>query len=128
MDFCCVFAQALFLVLVAVSGVVCYPYPYPVDYSDIGAVYSQYHAQDELGQYSFGYSGPSSTKHEQKTTDGVTRGTYSYVDPLGRVSTSTSGLHNLLIFRPLQSIILDWHFSPACPIPSCRRAPTRRTT
>lgn len=37
-------------------------------------VTTQYHAQDELGQYTFGYSGGPSAKHETKTLDGVTRG------------------------------------------------------
>lgn len=65
-----------------VAGAAAYPaVVYP------GALLSQYHAQDELGQYQFGYSNPSSSKHEEKTADGVTRGSYSYVDPFGRVST-----------------------------------------
>ncbi|CAO1355928.1 unnamed protein product [Diamesa serratosioi] len=41
---------------------------------------SQYHSQDSLGQYSYGYSGGPSTKSETKNLDGVTRGSYSYVD------------------------------------------------
>jgi Insect cuticle protein len=48
---------------------------------------SQYHAQDELGQYSYGYAGGPSAKHEVKTWDGVTRGGYSYVDANGIVQT-----------------------------------------
>lgn len=48
-----------------------------------GPVYSQYHSQDELGQYSYGYSGGPSSKAEVKTSDGITRGGYSYVDPNG---------------------------------------------
>ncbi|XP_059478351.1 calphotin-like [Neocloeon triangulifer] len=43
----------------------------------------QYHAQDELGQFSYGYAGGPSAKHEVKTFDGVTRGGYSYVDANG---------------------------------------------
>ncbi|XP_059491018.1 cuticle protein 18.7-like [Neocloeon triangulifer] len=50
-------------------------------------VSSQYHAQDELGQYSYGYAGGPSAKHETKTWDGVTRGGYSYIDANGLVQT-----------------------------------------
>jgi hypothetical protein len=48
-----------------------------------GPVSSQYHAQDELGQYSYGYAGGPSAKSESKTADGITRGAYSYVDANG---------------------------------------------
>merc|ERR1712233_172787 len=44
---------------------------------------SQYHAQDDFGQYNYGYSDPNSVKQEVKTADGVTRGSYSYVDANG---------------------------------------------
>ncbi|XP_055685942.1 cuticle protein 19.8-like [Lutzomyia longipalpis] len=44
---------------------------------------SQYHSQDELGQYSYGYSGGPSAKTETKTFDGITRGAYSYIDANG---------------------------------------------
>lgn len=43
-------------------------------------VSSQHHAQSELGEYSYGYSNVNSAKVETKTADGVTRGSYSYVD------------------------------------------------
>merc|ERR1712060_117034 len=46
----------------------------PVDVTN-----SQYHAQDDFGQYNYGYSDPNSVKQEVKTADGVTRGSYSYV-------------------------------------------------
>jgi len=48
---------------------------------------SQYHAQDDIGQFNYGYSNPLSTKQELKTADGVTRGSYSYVDANGIVQT-----------------------------------------
>merc|ERR1711963_1243788 len=54
--------------------------PTPVD-----ATNSQYHAQDDFGQYNYGYSDPNSVKQEVKTADGVTRGSYSYVDANGIV-------------------------------------------
>merc|ERR1711962_253324 len=48
---------------------------------------SQYHAQDNLGQYNFGFTSPDQTKEEIKTADGVTRGAYSYVDANGILQT-----------------------------------------
>jgi hypothetical protein len=52
------------------------------------SVSSQYHTQDSLGQYSYGYTAGSSTKSETKTLDGVTRGGYSYLDGNGIVQTA----------------------------------------
>merc|ERR1712156_977809 len=48
---------------------------------------SQYHAQDDVGQYNYGFSSQDQTKSEIKTADGVTRGAYSYVDANGIVQT-----------------------------------------
>lgn len=48
---------------------------------------SQYHSQDELGQYSYGYSGGLSAKTETKSLDGVTRGAYSYIDAEGKLQS-----------------------------------------
>jgi hypothetical protein len=47
----------------------------------------QYHSQDDIGQYSFGYQDGNSNKQEIKTADGVIRGSYSYVDSDGIVQT-----------------------------------------
>jgi len=44
---------------------------------------SQYHAQDELGQYSYGYAGGPSAKAESKDAFGNVRGSYSYIDSNG---------------------------------------------
>ncbi|XP_075238232.1 uncharacterized protein LOC142334246 [Lycorma delicatula] len=49
---------------------------------------SQYHSQDELGQYSYGYIGGPSSKAEIKTFDGVTRGGYTYLDANGLVQSA----------------------------------------
>jgi hypothetical protein len=49
----------------------------------------QYHAQDALGQYTYGYSGGPSAKVETRTLDGVTRGGYSYVDGNGIVQSAS---------------------------------------
>ncbi|KAJ8868699.1 hypothetical protein PR048_030238 [Dryococelus australis] len=54
-----------------------------------GALTSQYHAQDELGQYSYGYSGDTSAKHETRTLDGITQGGYSYLDANGLVQSAS---------------------------------------
>ena len=48
---------------------------------------AQYHAQDDAGQYNYGFSSPDQTKQEVKTADGVTRGGYSYIDANGIVQT-----------------------------------------
>merc|ERR1712233_175407 len=53
----------------------------------VDATNSQYHAQDDFGQYNYGYSDPNSVKQEVKTADGVTRGSYSYVDANSIVQT-----------------------------------------
>ncbi|ROT70719.1 cuticular protein precursor [Penaeus vannamei] len=56
-----------------------YPYAAPIQ--------SQYHAQDELGQYSFGYAGGPSSRAETRDAFGVVRGSYNYVDSEGKVQT-----------------------------------------
>lgn len=48
---------------------------------------SQYHSQDELGQYAYGYNGLTSAKQETKTLDGITRGSYSFYDAEGLLQT-----------------------------------------
>ncbi len=45
----------------------------------------QFHSQDDIGQYSYGYSNFDSQKSETKTADGIVRGTYSYMDANGVV-------------------------------------------
>jgi len=46
---------------------------------------TQFHAQDVFGNYNYGYSNGNSAKHESKGPDGITRGSYSYVDANGLV-------------------------------------------
>lgn len=48
---------------------------------------SQHQAQDNWGQYSYGYVSPHSSKSETRTADGVTRGGYSYIDANGILQT-----------------------------------------
>nr|CAD7424386.1 unnamed protein product [Timema monikensis] len=75
---CYIVLFAMVAAAVARPGLLGY-YPY--------ALSSQYHAQDELGQYSYGYAGGLSAKSEVKSFDGVTRGGYSYVDANGELQT-----------------------------------------
>merc|ERR1712241_1530781 len=54
-----------------------------------------HHAQDEFGQYQYGYTNEDSTKLEQRMADGSVRGTYSYIDANGvvqRVDYISDGL------------------------------------
>ena len=59
----------------------------PVQLSPGTPINYQYHAQDEFGQYNFGYSNPLSAKQESKTADGIVRGSYSYLDANNRIQT-----------------------------------------
>ena len=64
---------------------------------------TQYHSQDDIGQYSFGYSNGESVKQEVKTADGVVRGAYQYVDANG----SEALLFDILIFLFSNILILQ---------------------
>merc|ERR1719430_948800 len=55
--------------------------PIPAPIPEVSS--SQFHAQDELGQFSFGYENVNSAKTETKDAFGVTRGSYQYVDANG---------------------------------------------
>ncbi|XP_042869308.1 paternally-expressed gene 3 protein-like [Penaeus japonicus] len=56
-------------------------------YTPTTPIQSQYHAQDEIGQYSFGYAGGPSSRAESRDAFGVVRGSYNYVDTEGKVQT-----------------------------------------
>jgi len=60
--------------------------PSPIS-TPISAPSSQFHAQDEFGQFSFGYENINSAKTETKDAFGVTRGTYQYIDANGILQT-----------------------------------------
>lgn len=73
-------------------GLALYATSYPFVYSAEGsAVFTptqrQYITQDQLGQYSYGYAEPLSSKQETRTLDGITRGSYSYRDAAGKLQT-----------------------------------------
>ncbi|XP_042869318.1 uncharacterized protein LOC122251435 [Penaeus japonicus] len=66
--------------------------PTPLTYNfaavaPVAPIQSQYHAQDEIGQYSFGYAGGPSSRAESRDAFGVVRGSYNYVDSEGKVQT-----------------------------------------
>lgn len=46
---------------------------------------TQYHSQDALGQYAYGYADDLSAKNEIKSADGQTIGAYSYLDADGKI-------------------------------------------
>merc|ERR1719284_2330064 len=48
---------------------------------------TQFHAQDEFGQFSFGHAGGPSAKTEARNAYGVTTGSYQYVDANGLLQT-----------------------------------------
>jgi len=49
---------------------------------------TQYHSQDELGQYAYGYVHNDASHHEEKTFDGGVTGSYSYYDEAGVKQTA----------------------------------------
>merc|ERR1712121_145229 len=53
----------------------------------VAPVQTQYHAQDEFGQYSFGYAGGPSARSEHRNAFGGVSGSYNYVDSDGKVQT-----------------------------------------
>ena len=57
---------------------------------------SQYHIHKDDGQYEYGYNTGNSAKYEIKTSDGITKGAYSYSDPNNvlRVTNYVSDIQN----------------------------------
>ncbi|XP_071537154.1 uncharacterized protein [Panulirus ornatus] len=50
-------------------------------------IQNQFHAQDEFGQYSFGFNGGFNTRNEMRDAFGNVRGSYNYLDADGKVQT-----------------------------------------
>merc|ERR1712073_17700 len=48
---------------------------------------TQFHAQDEFGQFSFGHAGGPSARTEARNAYGVTTGSYQYIDANGLLQT-----------------------------------------
>ncbi|XP_055381368.1 uncharacterized protein LOC129611964 [Condylostylus longicornis] len=70
----------------------------PGDYVEEHYLAKQYHGQDGLGAYKYGYSDWNQGKAEEKERAGTVRGTYKYVNPYGRDFVATywadhSGFH-----------------------------------
>merc|ERR1719495_1838386 len=57
-------------------------------FAPVAPIQSQYHAQDEIGQYSFGYAGGPSSRSETRDAFGIVRGSYNYIDSEGEVQTN----------------------------------------
>ncbi|ROT83680.1 hypothetical protein C7M84_023147 [Penaeus vannamei] len=94
---------------------VSYNAPSPVSYNvaPVAPVQSQYHAQDEIGQYSFGYAGGASSRAESRDAFGVVRGSYNYVDSEGKVQTQHY-VADALGFRA-SGTNLPWLLTPLWP-------------
>merc|ERR1719262_883432 len=67
------------------------PFAHPLPVAPVAPIVeppsSQSHAQDEFGQFSFGYQNINSARSESKDAFGVTRGSYQYVDANNVVQT-----------------------------------------
>ncbi|XP_028137854.1 cuticle protein-like [Diabrotica virgifera virgifera] len=64
------------------------PTAYIVPLAEISApIASQYHSQDSLGQYTYGYANHLSAKSEARAFDGSVLGSYSYLDPSGKIQS-----------------------------------------
>merc|ERR1712186_292954 len=92
------------------------PAAVPVVAATVDAANNQFHAQDDYGQFNYGYSNGHSTKQELKTADGVTRGSYSYVDANGIIQT-VNYLSDALGFRVAATNLPVHHVdaAPAAP-------------
>ena len=83
---------------------------------------SQHHAQDELGQYEYGFNTGNIAKQELKTADGITRGSYSYVDANGVLQTTNYISDDVFGFR-VAATNLPQHVVPAAEAPVAAVAP-----
>ena len=63
------------------------PFASPAFASPAAVPSSQFHAQDEFGQFSFGYQNINSARLESRDAFGVTHGSYQYVDANGLLQT-----------------------------------------
>lgn len=84
MKFLIVFISSIVLAVSAAPSAYVH---HPLVYTAAVPTASQWHAQDGLGSYSYGYQGGPSAKSEIKTLDGITQGSYSYVDANSQLQT-----------------------------------------
>ncbi|XP_055914409.1 cuticle protein 19.8-like [Eupeodes corollae] len=75
-------AFSAFLAVASASSLYLAPAPLLVP-----AVSNQYHSQDGIGQYAYGYNDQLSSKQETKSLNGITQGSYSYLDSNNLVQT-----------------------------------------
>merc|ERR1711915_792279 len=83
---------------------------------------SQFHAQDEFGQFSFGHAGGPSARSEARNAYGVTTGSYQYVDANGILQTAQYISDPVNGFRVSATNLPVAPVAPAgpCCCPSCR--------
>merc|ERR1712004_900969 len=98
------------------------PIPVPIQ-----APSSQFHAQDEFGQFSFGYENINSAKTETKDAFGVTRGSYQYVDANGIVQTVNYIADDINGFRVAGTNIPTAPAQPLAPAPLVAPVPVLET-
>lgn len=98
-----VFTTLLAVALAAPTTNILLQAPTSINTIATAPIVTQYHSQDELGQYSYGYSGGLSAKSETKSLDGVTRGAYSFLDSEGKMQTVEYTADALNGFRAVAS-------------------------
>ncbi|XP_068221490.1 cuticle protein 19.8-like [Palaemon carinicauda] len=88
-------------------------------FAPVAPIQTQYHSQDELGQYSFGYAGGPASRAESRDAFGIVRGSYNYVDAEGKVQTQHY-VADALGFRVAGTNLPE---APAAPEPAPLAAP-----
>ncbi|CAL4069067.1 unnamed protein product, partial [Meganyctiphanes norvegica] len=98
-----------------------YAAPYAAPYAPIQ---TQYHSQDELGQYSFGYQGGPSNRAETRDAYGNVRGSYNYIDSNGQTQTQHY-VADALGFRVSGTNLPVGPDAPAVPVTAALVAPVQ---
>ncbi|XP_066938182.1 cuticle protein 19.8-like [Macrobrachium rosenbergii] len=88
-------------------------------FAPVAPIQTQYHSQDELGQYAFGYAGGPASRAESRDAFGIVRGSYNYVDSEGKVQTQHY-VADALGFRVSGT---NLPVAPAAPEPAALAAP-----
>merc|ERR1712121_541608 len=85
----------------------------------VAPIQTQYHAQDEFGQYSFGYAGGLTARSEHRNAFGGVSGSYNYVDSDGKVQT-VNYVADALGFRVAGT---NLPVAPEAPVAAAKAAP-----
>jgi len=85
---------------------------------------TQFHAQDEFGQFSFGHAGGPSARTEARNAYGVTTGSYQYIDANGLLQTVNYVADPVHGFRVAGTNLPVGPASPAAPEVAPLVAPT----